>query len=158
MKRREVLKVAAWGSAAVLLGKRTLLAEMYYPKQVDETLFQGINRTKIPGHEQGLEMLHSPVIHVADTVKAGDIFTVEILVGQTPHPMGPTHWIEHLQLNIGNEPAGNVIFRSNGYLRAAALLTVQLEDTLKGKTVSLVAQIKCNLHGIWENYANVKVV
>jgi len=157
MNRREAIKVAAWGSAVVLLGKRNLLAEMYYPEQVDEALFQGINRAKTPGQEQGLEMFHSPVIHVAKTVKAGDVFTVEVLVGRSTHPMTPTHWIEHLQLNIGNEPAGNVIFRANGHLKAAALFTVQLDNTFKNKTVSLVAQVKCNLHGIWENYVNVNV-
>ena len=72
--------------------------------------------------------------------------------------MGQEHWIEHLQLNIGNEPAGNVIFRSHGYVKAAAMFNVVLDTGFRGKTVSLITQIKCNLHGIWQNNANVKVI
>jgi len=29
---------------------------------------------------------------------------------------------------------------------------------LKGKSVSLIIQIKCNLHGIWQNEAKVDIV
>jgi superoxide reductase len=157
MDRREAIKAAIFGGAAVMLGQGLALAKEYYPGQVDEKLFEGINRVKKPGEEEGLEKPHSPIIKAPDNVKAGEVFPVEVEVGRLPHPMGPTHWIEHLQLNIGNEPAGNVIFRSHGYVKAAARFNVLLGDELKGKTVSLIVQIKCNLHGIWQNYANIKV-
>jgi superoxide reductase len=158
MDRREAIKVTMLGGAVIMLGRGQALAREYYPAAVDEKLFQGINRAENPGEEKGLEKLHSPVIRAPDTVKGGDVFPVEVDVGRLPHPMGPTHWIEHLQLNIGNEPAGNVIFRSNGYVKAAARFNVLLGNEMNGKTVSLIVQVKCNLHGIWQNYANIKIV
>ena len=158
MLRRDVIKAAVLGGAVMMLGRGRALAGEYYPVQVDETLWQGINRVKNPADETGLEKLHSPVIKAPDSVKAEEVFPVEVAIGRVPHPMGPTHWIEHLQLNIGNEPAGNVIFRSHGYVKAASAFNVVLGNGLKGKTISLIVQIKCNLHGIWQNYADIKVV
>jgi superoxide reductase len=158
MNRREAIKMAIWGGAVVMLGQGRALATEYYPKQVDEKLFQGINRAENPAEPKGLEKLHSPIIKAPDTVKGGEVFPVEVAIGQVAHPMGPSHWIEHLQLNIGNEPAGNVIFRSHGYVKAAAKFNVLLANEMKGQTVSLIVQVKCNLHGLWGNYANVKVV
>jgi len=158
MDRRHFFKTAIWGGALMVLGKGGALAKEYYPVQVDETLWQGINRVKNPAEETGLEKLHSPLLKAPDRVKAGEIFPVEVTIGKTPHPMGPMHWIENLQLNIGNEPAGNVIFRSHGYLKAEVKFNILPANELKGKTVSLVAEIKCNLHGIWRNYTSIEVV
>jgi len=158
MNRRQAIKTALLGGAVLVLDRGVALAEEYYPVKVNEALFQNINRAKTPGKEKGLEKLHVPVITAPDQVKGGEVFKVEVDIGRSPHPMGPTHWIEHLQLNIGNEPAGNVIFRSQGYVKAAARFNVLLGEDMKGKMLSLVVQIKCNLHGIWENHANIKVV
>lgn len=157
MERRDALKAAVWSGAFVMLGSRLAVAKLLYPVQVQEDLFQGINRAKNPSQENTLEKLHSPVIKVPDKVKAGEVFPVEVTIGKVSHPMGPTHWIEHLQFNIGNEPAGNVVFRSRGYVHPAAKFNTVLGDELKGKTISLVVQIKCNLHGIWQNHVNVNV-
>jgi superoxide reductase len=158
MKRRDVLKAAAWGGAFAMLGPGLARAELYYPSKVEKDLWQGINRVKNPAEETTLEKLHSPVISVPDKIEAGKAFPVQIDIGKIPHPMGPSHWIEHLQLNIGNEPAGTTIFRSHGYCNAAASFNTVLGDTLRGKTVSLIVQIKCNMHGIWQNSVNVAIV
>jgi superoxide reductase len=158
MDRRNFFRTAIWSGALMVLGKSGALAKEYYPVQVDESLWQGINRVKNPAAETGLEKLHSPVLKAPERVKAGEIFPVEVTIGKTAHPMGPMHWIEHLQLNIGNEPAGNVIFRSHGYLTAKVKFNILPAKELKGKTVSLVAEIKCNLHGIWQNYTNIEIV
>jgi superoxide reductase len=158
MHRRDVIKAAVLGGAVMMLGRGRALAGEYYPVQVNETLWQGINRVKNPAEETGLEKLHSPVIKAPDRVKVEEVFPVEVAVGRVPHPMGPTHWIEHLQLNIGNEPAGNVIFRSHGYVKAASAFSVVLGNEMKGKTVSLIVQIKCNLHGIWQDYVNIAAI
>ena len=64
----------------------------------------------------------------------------------------------NLQLNIGNEPAGTLSFRSRGCLMPEGTFDLKLGENLKGKTVSIVVQDKCNLHGIWENYKNIEVV
>ena len=157
MKRRDLLKTLVAGGAVVAFARGTAFAKQYFPVQVDERLFEGINKIKDPANLTGLEKKHAPVISAPARVKAGEPFDVGVVVGEIVHPMGPAHWIEHLQFNIGNEPAGTVIFRSRGYLKPEAKFTVVLEEGLKGKTVSLVVQDKCNLHGIWENYTNVEV-
>ena len=158
MERRDAIKAAVWGGALVMLGAGRALARVYYPVEVDEKLWQGVNRVKDPARETGLDKLHSPVIRAPQKVKAGEVFPVEVSIGEIPHPMGPTHWIEHLQLNIGNQPAGNVVFRSHGYVKAAAKFDAVVGDELKGKTVSLIVEIKFNIHGIWQNHANVEIV
>jgi superoxide reductase len=158
MERRHFLKTLAIGSGSAVLLGRPAMAKEYFPTPVDEELWKEINRVKDPANETILEKLHIPVISAPAKVTAGQAFDVDVAVGQQMHPMGPTHWIEYLQLSIGNEPAGTVTFRSHGYLKANAKFSVVLGDDLKGKKVSLVATLKCNIHGIWQHYANVEVV
>ena len=146
------------GALAVACGRGIVFAKEFYPVQVDENLFRGINRLENREHESELEKLHVPVIHAPEKVKAGEIFPVDLTIGKILHPMGPAHWIETVQVNIGNEPAGTVMFRSRGYMKPEARFNLMLGDNLKGKTVSLVVQDKCNLHGIWQGYINVEVV
>lgn len=157
MDRREAIKTAVMGGALVMLGSGRALAKVYNPVEVDEKLWRGINRIQSPADETGLGKLHSPVIHAPEKVKAGEAFTVDVAIGRMPHPMGPKHWIENLQFNIGNEPAGSIFFQSHGYVQPAGKFNAVLGKELKGKTVSLIVQIKCNLHGIWENHVNVQV-
>lgn len=157
MDRREAIKTAVLGGALVMLSSGRALAKVYYPVEVDEKLWQGINQVQNPSHETTLDKLHSPVIHAPEKVKAGEAFTVDVAIGQIPHPMGPNHWIENLQFNIGNEPAGHIFFRSHGYVQAAGKFNTVLGNELKGKTVSLIVQIKCNLHGTWQSHINVAV-
>jgi superoxide reductase len=158
MQRRELLKAAAAGVVAVSCWKGLAFAKQYFPMGADDSLFQGINRVKDPKDKSVLEKLHSPVITAPETVKAGEAFTVSVSIGSMLHPMGPKHWIELLQLNIGNEPAGTLSFRSQGYLMPEGKFDLKLGEDLKGKTVSIVVQDKCNLHGIWEDYKNIQVV
>jgi superoxide reductase len=157
MKRRDVLKAAAVGALAVTVGKTIAYAKEYYPTQVDETLFKGINRAQ-EGAESELAKKHLPVIKAPEKVKAGESFPVDVVIGKTLHPMGPEHWIENLQINIGNEPAGMLTFDSQGYMKPESRFNLVLDEKLKGKTVSLIVQDQCNLHGIWESYVNVEVV
>ena len=72
--------------------------------------------------------------------------------------MGQAHWIENVQISIGNEPTGTLLFRSHGYMKPEGRFNLILGNDLKGKTVSLVVQDKCNLHGIWQGYVNIEVV
>jgi len=157
MERRTFLRTVAAGAGSLTLLGGLAFAQEHYPVQVDETLWKGINRLKDPDNETILEKLHVPVITAPQKVKSGEVFDVDVMIGKEMHPMGPTHWIEYLQLSIGNEPAGTVTFRSQGYLKAHARFSVMLNDDLKGKKVSLVATLKCNMHGIWQHYADVEV-
>jgi superoxide reductase len=158
MQRREMLKTTAAGILALSFGSGIALAKEYFPVQVDETLFEGINRVKDSENETQLEKLHGPVIIAPEKVNAGEIFMVSVSIGKALHPMGPKHWIEYVQVNIGNEPAGTLSFRSRGYMKPEGRFNLILDEGFQGKTVSIVVQNKCNLHGIWQNYRNIEVV
>ena len=159
MKRRLFLKSAALGTVALGVARDAFSSETYYPVKVTKSLFEKINRAKDPMHLSGLEKLHVPVIKAPEQVKAGEPFTVEISIGEIVHPMGPKHWIEHLSLSVGNQPAGRASFQSIGYLQPKASFTMVLgkESAPAGKA-TLVVRIRCNMHGYWENSRNVTVI
>jgi len=158
MNRRYFMRSAAAATAAIGMAGRAFGAERFYPVKVDTGLFQTINRVKNPAEKTPLEMSHVPAIKAPEKVKAGEPFTVEVSIGEHLHPMGPTHWIEFVALNIGNEPAGRVDFQSKGYLKPRATFTVVLtkESAPEGK-VSLVVHQRCNLHGYWEGAMDIQV-
>jgi superoxide reductase len=159
MDRRLFLKSAALGTIAAGIGVTAASAEIFYPVKVDPSLFTAINRVKDPAKKTPLEMTHAPSISAPASVKAGEVFTVEISVGEKVHPMGPTHWIEYIELAIGNEPAGRIDMQSKGYLKPKATFTLTLpkEAAPTGK-VTLVASQRCNLHGYWESTFDITVV
>ena len=158
MDRRTFLKSAALGTLAAGIARESFAIEKYYPVKVDKSLFETINRVKDPLKKSPLEKLHVPVILAPKKVKLGEPFTVEVSIGEVIHPMGPTHWIEFIALNIGNEPAGRIDFQPKGYLQPKAAFTVVLtkESAPSGKA-TLVAHQRCNLHGYWEGSLNITV-
>ena len=87
------------------------------------------------------------------------MFTVEVSVGEKIHPMGPAHWIEYIELAIGNEPVGRVEFQPRGFAKPKVAFTVALPlDVAPDGKVSLVARQRCNLHGLWESALDIAVV
>ena len=158
MERRRFLKSAALGTMALGVARNSFSAERYYPVEVDKGLFEKINRAKDMAHMSTLEKLHVPVITAPEKVEAGKPFTVEVSIGEIIHPMGPKHWIEHLSLSIGNEPAGRASFQSRGYLQPKAAFTVVLtKDSAPSGKATLVVRERCNMHGYWENSLNITV-
>jgi superoxide reductase len=157
MDRRTFLKSAVV-SVAAGVAVNAGAAEKYFPSKVDQGLFEDINRVKNPANKTPLEKSHAPVIKAPQAVKAGEPFAVEVSVGEVLHPMGPAHWIEFIELNIGNEPAGRVGFQSKGYLSPKATFTVTLgKDAAPSGKVTLIAHQRCNLHGYWEGSLDVAV-
>lgn len=158
MDRRTFVKTAALGALAVGMSRNALGAERYFPGKADQGLFENINRVKDPASKTPLEMSHAPFITAPVKVKAGEPFTVEVSVGEKIHAMGPAHWIENIELNIGNEPAGRVDLPSTGYLHPKATFTVVLsKEAAPSGEVTLIARQRCNLHGYWESAHNVTV-
>lgn len=158
MDRRTFLKNAAVVSAVAGIAGTAAAAERYFPTKVDQSLFEGINRVKNPLQKAPLEKAHAPVLIAPPMVKAGEPFSVEVLVGEVLHPMAPAHWIEYIELSIGNEPAGRIDFQSKGYLKPKAVFTVTLpSDAASAGKVTLVAAERCNLHGLWEGSVDITV-
>ena len=158
MDRRSFLKSAAIGTVVAGAAAEVLAAERYFPVKVDQSLFETINRVKDPSRKTPLEKSHAPVISAPQTVKSGEPFAVEVSIGEVVHPMGPSHWIEFIELDLGNEPAGRIEFQPKGYLSPKATFTVTLtkESSPLGK-VTLIAHERCNLHGYWEGSADITV-
>jgi len=158
MNRRTFLHTAVAGSIVAGYAGSAMGAERYFPTKVVQSLFEGINRVKDPAATSPLEKGHAPVITAPLSVRAGEPFIVEVAVGESLHPMGPSHWIEYIELNIGNEPAGKADLQPKGYLKPKVAFTVVLpkEVAPEGK-VSLVARQFCNLHGLWEGSLDVTV-
>jgi superoxide reductase len=158
MDRRTFLKTAAIGSIATGFSATLASAEQYFPVKVDQSLFTTINRVKDPTKKTPLEKSHVPVISAPASVKAGEPFTVEVSIGENIHPMGPSHWIEYIELAIGNEPAGRVEMHSNGYSKPKVTFTLAIpkEAAPSGK-VTQVASQRCNLHAYWESSIDISV-
>jgi superoxide reductase len=158
MNRRTFLHTAVAGSIVTGYAGSAMAAERYFPTKVIQSLFEGINRVKDPAAKTPLEKGHAPVINAPLSVRAGEPFIVEVVVGESLHPMAPSHWIEYIELNIGNEPAGRADLQPKGYLKPKVAFTVVLpkEVAPEGK-VSLVARQFCNLHGLWEGSLDVTV-
>jgi superoxide reductase len=158
MDRRTFIKGAALSSASIGLVSLVNAADLYFPSKVDKTLFEGINRVKDPAKKTHLEETHAPFIVAPRSVKADEPFAVEVSVGESLHIMTPSHWIEYIQLSIGNEPAGRIDFQPKGYMQPKVKFNVVLskEAAPDGK-VTLVAAQHCNLHGTWESTFDVKV-
>ena len=158
MDRRDFLKTVAMGSLATGLSATMANAERFFPTKVDHSLFEGINRVKDPSRKSALEKSHAPLITAPTAVKAGEAFTVEVSVGEVVHGMGPTHWIQNIELYIGNEPAGKIELQPKGYLKPKAAFTVVLQkDVVPTGKVTLVAAQHCNLHGYWESSLDIVV-
>jgi superoxide reductase len=158
MDRRTFIKTAAIGTVATGMSATLAAAERYFPVKADQSLFETINRAKNPAKLTPLEKKHAPAVSAPASVKAGEAFAVEVSVGEQLHDMGPAHWIEYIDLAIGNEPAGRIDFQPKGYLKPKTtfLVTLPKEAAPAGK-VTLVASQRCNLHGYWETSLDISV-
>jgi superoxide reductase len=158
MERRSFLKAAALGIVTAGVARGAYATEPYFPGKADKNLFMSINRVKDPSNKTPLEKSHAPVLKAPDNVKAGEPFTVEVSVGEVIHPMGETHWIEFIELNIGNEPAGRFDFQPKRYLNPKTTFTVVLgKDSAPEGKLTLVVHQRCNLHGYWEGTKDISV-
>ena len=159
MNRRTFLKTAAIGSIVTGISASVASAERYFPAKVDQSLFTDINRVKDPAKKTPLEKSHAPVISAPASVKAGEPFTVEVSIGENLHGMGASHWIEYIELAIGNEPAGRIDIQPKGYLKPKVTFVVVLpKEAAPSSMVTLVASQRCNLHGLWESSIDISVV
>ena len=158
MDRRTFLRSAVIGTVVAGAAAEVLAAEKYFPVKVDQSLFETINRVKDPSNKTPLEKSHAPVLIAPQTVKSGQPFAVEVNIGEVIHPMGQSHWIEFIELDIGNEPAGRIDFQPRGYLGPKVTFTITLtKESIPLGKVTLIAYQRCNLHGYWESSVDITV-
>jgi superoxide reductase len=158
MDRRTFLLQAVAASFITGVASQVSATSYFFQPAVDQLLFDGINRVKDHAKKTGLEKSHSPVIVAPTSAKSGEPFNVEIMVGENLHPMGPGHWIENIELSIGNEPAGRLEFQPRGFMKPKAVFTIAIpKDAAPSGKITLVARQRCNLHGLWESSADISI-
>lgn len=108
-------------------------------------LFEGINRAKNPSAMNELEKLHVPYFKGPSTAKKGESVALAVSVGEVLHPMTMNHWIERLRVfDNFHMPIADVTFARVG-VGPVCEFHIPMERTL-----TLIAQSFCNIHGIWE--------
>ncbi len=114
------------------------------------------SRERAEGEAVSKVETHTPVIECPDVVKAGEPFEVKISV--TKHPNKVEHSIRYVDVFFVEEgrafnpvKVAKVKFTPK-YAEAEAVIKLKLQ-----KSGTIVALAYCNLHGLWENYKEVKV-
>jgi len=112
---------------------------------------------------------HAPVIEVPEGIKAGENFEVKVSLGKAvAHPNTTNHHISWIAVYFQPEGApvpyqvGHFDFSAHGasaagpdegplYTAPSAVITIKTD-----KPGTLQAVSFCNIHGLWENTAEVK--
>lgn len=113
---------------------------------------------------------HMPVIETPETVQAGETFQVKVSIGkEIPHPNTTEHFIAWIDLYFHPEggkfphQVGHFAFTAHGEAVAgpnqgpvytAPEITVSLKVNKNGRLHALAS---CNIHGLWESSAELKV-
>lgn len=100
---------------------------------------------------------HTPIIECPASVAAGEYFDLYVTVGkEVPHPNKPEHHIKWVQL-FGRFESGQVVHLAT-FDFAPTLVEPRIKATLVfDRPVTIFALAFCNIHGLWENYAEIKV-
>ncbi len=102
---------------------------------------------------------HTPVIEAPDKVKAGEEFTVTVVVGkEIKHPNTWEHHIKWIQVFVEEEGrAYNPIHVGTfdmGPTYGEPVVTFKMKLNKKSR---IWAISYCNLHGLWESFKEVEV-
>jgi len=110
-----------------------------------------------PPEKEGKEK-HVPQIEAPATVKAGEPFEVTVIVGkEVAHPNTIEHHIKWVQIYAKEDGARPVVHVGTfdlGPTYAAPTVTIPL---ILEKSATIYALEYCNLHGVWDNAAEVTV-
>jgi superoxide reductase len=154
MTRRDLAKAAA-ATGLVLSAAQPLAAAEYSTR--GGTAPKRFGGNVIPPAEEGREK-HAPHITAPAKATAGVPFTVEVIVGKEKrHPNTGGHHIKWLQLfakEDGEKPMVHVATFDLGPAYAEPKVTVPV---ILEKTSALYVLAYCNLHGVWDTTAVVRV-
>lgn len=102
------------------------------------------------------EKKHVPMIECKDTVKTDEIFEVKIHTAGVEHPMEDGHFIQFIELNVGDLPLTRV--QLTQWVKPDVVLKVKAPSKgHEGSTMKLVAYMFCNLHGLWKYEKEIKI-
>lgn len=106
---------------------------------------------------------HVPVIHLPEKINAGEPVTIKVSIGDAiKHPNTLEHHIAWFKLMFvpegGKFPVelGNYEFRSHGEFDTLAEPEVSATVSFKSAG-TLLAVSYCNIHGLWESSAEIKI-
>ncbi len=115
-------------------------------------LFEQINHPDDLSNLNDLEKKHYPSIEAPATVPAGEAFDVKVTVGKyLDHPNEGGHFIQWVELYYNEVIIGRMELTPTIY-EMPVTFRVRL-----GKSCTLKARARCNLHGIWEGRAELTV-
>jgi len=115
-------------------------------------LFESINRPVDPNNKTDLEKKHYPTLEVPASVKAWEPFDVKITVGkELTHPNEGAHFLQWVELYYNDVLISRVELTPAIY-EMPVTMRVKL-----GKSCTLKALVRCNLHGIWEGTTELTV-
>ncbi|WP_255334829.1 class II SORL domain-containing protein [Methanosarcina sp. KYL-1] len=115
-----------------------------------------INKPVDPKNLTEGEKKHIPVISVPESIVAGKLFDVTVQVGSIPHVMEEKHYIEWIELYLNDKKVGRAELSPKNE-KAEATFTVEAEKALAGKEGKLRALEQCNIHGLWEEFMDIKI-
>lgn len=117
-------------------------------------LFCQVNRAKDPNKKETLEQKHLAVIEVPAKIKAGEFINATVKVGEIAHPNENEHFIEWIELFVGDVYLGRFAFAP---VMTKPEITIPLNISHGGRTAVLRALSRCNLHGLWESSTEITV-
>jgi len=115
--------------------------------------------TKKDEMESVLMEKHVPAIMAPEGVETGKEFEVSINVGdKVPHPNTNEHHIKwiHVFLEVDGRQFNPVHIATFDLVPTFAEPKVKFKIKLE-KSANMIAQIYCNLHGVWENSIRINV-
>ena len=120
----------------------------------DPGLFCKVNRAKDPTSKEPLEQRHLPAIEVPGEIKSEQFFNVTIRVGEIEHPNENGHFIQWIELYVGDVYLGRFDFAP---VMTKPEITLHLSIAHGDRTTLLRAVSRCNLHGLWESTKEIEV-
>lgn len=106
---------------------------------------------------------HVPVIHLPESVQAGEEVELKVFIGEEiPHPNTHEHHIVWMKVYFQPEESkfpveiGTYDFRAHGEfdLFTEPFVTTRFKTNKPG---TILVASYCNIHGLWENSAELKV-
>ena len=110
-----------------------------------ESVFKEIRHACDPTNLSEDERLHVPLIEIPDGIPSGMMFPVTVKVGQAPHVVKTTHYIQFVDLYADQTFLSRITFTPT-LPKPKATFFLVLDEPVTLRAVSF-----CNRHGFWES-------